>query len=366
MEEKDLKIFIGPTEIANFGAILANAFRERGLRVTAVTIGIGPFQEGMRYDKVLAPDIRHLNKLLKIFKYLYCWLYCFVKYFPTHNVFIFQYGDTLLPFNLDLLVLKLFGKKTVMRFAGDDIRNYQALAKAAKKAGLKYFTSKDRPDIKVNGGASRLKRKRLMIRMVEKYATHIVSGPSFSQLLTRPYYKIFIPIDISKIEYNNRPNQRPIVVHAPSNEAFKGTSYVLKAVEQLKSDGYDFDFRLFRHTSNVEILRTLSQADIAVDQLFSTHAAMFALEAMASGCAVLGGNVPEFSGCPKDLPVIHTNPDNIYPNLKMLLENPALRQTLGEKGRRYVEKYHDHRKIANDYIRLITKGEAEIVCPCVT
>ena len=42
------------------------------------------------------------------------------------------------------------------------------------------------------------------------------------------------------------------------------------------------------------------------------------------------------------------------------VENPDLRRELGEKGRKYVEKYHDHRKIAGEFIRLLTTGEADI------
>ena len=47
----------------------------------------------------------------------------------------------------------------------------------------------------------------------------------------------------------------------------------------------------------------------------------------------------------------------------MLLENPELRQELGEKGRKYVEKYHDSLKIADDFIKLITTGKAERTYP---
>jgi hypothetical protein len=261
---------------------------------------------------------------------------------------------------LDLPILKLFGKKTVVWFLGSDIRYYKAVEAAAKKVGLKYYMSEERLRVEQQSGPLRLLRKKMMIRIVEKYVTHIISGLSFSQLLTTPYHPIFIPIDVSNIKYSNSPNLRPIVVHAPSNDAVKGTSYVLRSVEQLKSEGYDFDFRLFRNISNIEVRRALSEAGIAVDQIFTFSHGMFALEAMASGCAVLGGNVPEFSGFSKELPIIHTNPDNIYQNLKMLLENPDLRRELGEKGRKYVEKYHDHRKIADDILKLITTGKAGI------
>jgi glycosyltransferase involved in cell wall biosynthesis len=360
IQEDKLKIFIGPTEISNMGAILADTFKKRGLKVTAVSIGMGPFQEGMRYDKILAPDIRHSNKFQKIFRYLYCWLYCFVRYFPTHNVFIFMFGDTLLPFNLDLPILKLFRKVTIMRFVGSDIRYYEAVQAAANEAGLNYDADKERLRKEEKEAAKILKRKKRMIHMVEKYATHIISGPAFSQLLTRPYLRIAVPLDIANLKYNNRPNRRPIVVHAPSKAAVKGTAYVIEAVEQLKKERYDFEFRLLTDTSNIEVRRALSEADIAVDQLFAFGAGMLALEAMAAGCAVLGGNKPEFSGFPTELPVVHTDPATIYRNLKMLLDNPDLRLELGAKGRKYVGKYHDSRKITGEYIKLITKGKAGI------
>jgi len=346
MLEKDLKVFIGPVEIANIGAILASALEERGIRVTVVRIGMSPFSAGMKYDKVF--DSQGLGKLQMILKYLYH----LPKLFLQHDVFIFLFGTSLLPYNLDLPILKLFHKKAIMWFLGDDIRHYESLEVAANKAGIKHFVGADR-----GAGASALKKKLRMIRMVEKYADYVISYPDISQLLTREYCTIFIPMDVCNIRYNNAPNLRPGVVHAPSDEKMKGTSYVLEAAERLKKEGYDFEFYLLRNTSNTEVRETLSEADIAVDQLFADAAGAFAIESMAAGCAVLGGNIPEFSRCPKELPVVHTDPDNVYQNLKMLLDNPELRRELGEKGRKYVEKYHDSRKIASEFVKLLTRNK---------
>jgi len=249
-----------------------------------------------------------------------------------------------------------------MRFVGDDVRYYKAFEAAAKKAGIKnYMDDKFRRYEQQQASYQKLLQKKLMICMVEKYVTHIISGLSLSQLLTRPYNRIYAQLDIDNIEYKSRSNPMPVVVHAPSMDDVKGTSYILRAVEQLKSEGYNFEFRLFRGVSNTEVRQALSLADIAVDQLFAQCAGMFALEAMAAGCAVLGGNKPEFSGFPKELPILHTDPDTIYCNLKMLLGNADLRRELGVKGRRYVERYHDYKKIADDYIRLITTGQSDVI-----
>jgi hypothetical protein len=48
----------------------------------------------------------------------------FLKYAFKNDVFIFLYGQSLLPYNLDLPILKLMRKKTIMWFVGCDIRHY--------------------------------------------------------------------------------------------------------------------------------------------------------------------------------------------------------------------------------------------------
>lgn len=350
MDVKDLKIFIGPSEIANVGALLAHGLRERTVAVTCATGKIRPYQTGMKYDVVR--DDQGLNKWQCRFKTLYY----FLKFLLQHNTFIFLFGNSLLPYNLDLPILRLFHKKTVMWFLGSDIRHYESLKAAAEKVGVKYYVSKDQ-----GAGRKALKRKLRMICRVEKYVNYIISYPAMSQLLSRKYYLLHIPIETSTISHNNTPNPRPVVVHAPSDDRMKGTTYILKAVEQLKEEGYNFEFHLFRNTSNVKVRETLSEADIVVDQLFSSAGGMFAVESMAAGCAVLGGNILKFSGYPPELPTVHTDPGNIYQNLKMLLENAELRRELGEKGRKYVEKYHDYRTVADQILQLLSGNTEGLV-----
>ena len=351
----NLRIFVGPVEIASIVGLLANALRSQNIRVTAVTTRTSPFFDGMKYDRVLNFQG---NILQRIFRHLYY----FLKFFFQHDVFIFLFGATLLPYNLDLPFLKLFRKKTVMWFLGSDIRHYESVQATIEKLGIKYRQSED-----MRESPDRVEQKKAMIRKIEKYVDYIICGPSNAQLLTRDYLgrdmesRIYLPLDVENIRYNNIPNEKPVLMHCPSKRAFKGTSYVLQTVEQLKNKGYVFEFRLFENTSNVAVRETLTQADIAIDQLLAAGPGMFATEAMAAGCAVLGGNIPEISGYPRELPIIHTDPDNLYGNLKMLLENPELRRELGEKGRKYVEKYHDSRKIADDILRLLSGNTESLI-----
>lgn len=348
MPNENLRIFLGYCWFGRIFPTLTTAMREKGIQVTcAVDEGLLSMYPDAECDLII--DFRGL----KLWQYILKKLKYFWTFLHKHDAFIFMYGHSLLPYNIDLPILKILGKKTIMWFIGSDIRHYEPFAVAAKKAGLKHYMSKDQGQ-----GPKGLKRKRRMIRRVEKSVSYILSNPSYSQLLTGNYYHIFTPLDVNNFTDNSSLNTTPLVVHAPTNERIKGTSYVLDAVDRLKKEGYDFEFQLCRNISNTRLREILQKADIVVDQLFATANGMFANEAMASGCAVLGGNIPEFSGRPLELPVIHTDPDNIYQNLKLLLDDPELRQELGEKGRKYVEKYHDSRKIASDILKLLS-GDTE-------
>ncbi len=51
-------------------------------------------------------------------------------------------------------------------------------------------------------------------------------------------------------------------------------------------------------------------------------------------------------------PTINTSPKNIVENLVLLIEDERLRKELGEKGRKYVEKVHDSKKITKQLLEL--------------
>ena len=85
--------------------------------------------------------------------------------------------------------------------------------------------------------------------------------------------------------------------------------------------------------------------------LLESHG-IFAIECMALGKPVLCRIDEKFTKYYQDLPILRTDPDNLYDNLKLLIENPELRRELGEKGRKYVEEVHDSKKVAKQLLGL--------------
>jgi Glycosyltransferase len=169
----------------------------------------------------------------------------------------------------------------------------------------------------------------------------VFARPNYAQNLTD--YELFtITIDPDELEYRNNNNTPPKIIHAPSNTQLKGTKYVKEAVDRLHREGYDFEFELVQDLPNREFRKKLTESDIVIDQLILPAHGLLAVEAMATGNAVLGSAVPEFNAHPEDLPLITTTPDTIYENIRYLLQNPEEMDELIRDGREYVIENHHY------------------------
>src|SRR5206468_10236050 len=86
-------------------------------------------------------------------------------------------------------------------------------------------------------------------------------------------------------EYVPRPPSdaaRPLVVHAPSNRAKKGTAHVIDACAELP-----VELDVVEGVPHDEARERYARADIVVDQLNAGWHGVFALEAMALGKPVV-------------------------------------------------------------------------------
>jgi hypothetical protein len=61
----------------------------------------------------------------------------------------------------------------------------------------------------------------------------------------------------------------PVIVHAPTHRAVKGTDVLLDAVAQLRAEGLRFELVLVEGVTRTEARRIYEEADLCVDQLFA-------------------------------------------------------------------------------------------------
>jgi hypothetical protein len=154
----------------------------------------------------------------------------------------------------------------------------------------------------------------------------------------------FWPLDTDAICYVGTQWQtgRPLrVAHAPNHPHFKGTAYLLAAIERLAAEGTAIELVRIQGVPNTEVLRLFAGVDIVVEQLIGGFHGYTALEAMALGKPVvtyLRGS--DMVVAPEECPIINANPDTIYDVLKACATGRYDLQAIGRRGRAYVERYY--------------------------
>ncbi len=330
-----MRVLHTPENIAGQASIIAKAQREYGIVADVLVFNQNKFNYNCDIDlSGKSKGIRYFIRTLNFIK-------CLFKY----DIFHFHFGNSLLPYNVDLPLLKLFGKKIVMHYWGDDVRQ--------SDIAINYVYFKTLEELQKIYPKKNDNIIRKNIKKVLKYINISIVG-DYSLLSYSPKSIVIKQaIDLSDFPFVGCRSDtgRLKIVHSPSDRIIKGTKYVLEAIEKLKKE-YIFDFILVENISNKEASEIYKAADIIIDQLLFESHGVLAVECMALGKPVLCRIDEKIMKYYNGIPVLNTNPENLYDNLKLLLENPELRIELGKRGRKYVKEVHDSKKIAQQLIHI--------------
>ncbi|TDE96141.1 hypothetical protein EXU48_07880 [Occultella glacieicola] len=156
------------------------------------------------------------------------------------------------------------------------------------------------------------------------------------------------PVVVDPERWRSEPRTiptRPVVVHAPSRAAVKGTELIEPILEQLHADGL-IEYRRITKVPSAAMPGVYRSADIVLDQFRIGSYGVAACEAMAAGCVVVGNvrdsvrrHVRESTGT--DLPIVQADPDDLAPVLRGLLGSRDGWPVLGERGEAFVERVHN-------------------------
>lgn len=357
-----MKIYLGPYGITDNSQLLKRGFEEMGIetRLTHIKLGKDKFFSDVDYYDLYYVSENYSKILFKRFSE-------FAKSLRKFDVFIFNFstnffnvfelkgrGIPVLQF-LDIPLLKAMGKKVVILSLGDDLRSRPLLIEECKRKGLNAHAKYIEQDTLTPDFIALSEKNRKKAKIFNKYADLIFSRPNYAQLLTRPYETMWAGMDPNNVQFNIENNEEPIIVHAPSNQRLKGTTYIEKAITRLKNEGYKFKFILCRDMDNKEVRTLLSNSSIVIDQLIMPSYGLFAIESLCGGNIVLGSVVPGHNRFPEKIPIITTTPDTIYANLKKVLEDRDSWDGIMREGRKYAEKYHDYRRTARYMVDRIRK-----------
>ncbi|WP_299456770.1 glycosyltransferase [uncultured Microscilla sp.] len=308
------------------------------------------------YDKVRPYKLRFLLQYLAGEKYkLDPVKYVYKKAIEECDTFVFIWSSFYPDFQ-DYRLLKQMGKKIITIFVGSDVRWYQSMKQD--------FAHYNVPPIEyaktITFDENYLNQRLLYMRTAEKYADIIVSNPTQSQLALRPYHKGFVMMNPEI--FPHKPTQRhekPLLMHAPSNSDQKGTKYILETIDKLRDEGFDFDFKLIQNLPYMEAIKEYARADIFIGQLLIPQAGKQDREALACGKVVLTSINYDYANEEEDCPFIDINPQNIYQELKSVLNDYPRRCKLAAQGRKYIEKHHTPANIVKDIVKMLEVNEEE-------
>jgi hypothetical protein len=240
---------------------------------------------------------------------------------PGTDVFHFYFGLTLVPRSLQFPILRALRKKSVMHYLGSDIRG--------KGPGALAYGKK--ADVQVVG--------------------------SFDAIRWVPEAEVIPPgIDVRAIEPSPPSDRaRPLILHAPSSRARKGTEDVIAAC-----DGLDADLLLVEGLHHDEAFERYRSADIVVDQLNSGWYGVLAIECMALGKPVVGYLHEEAATRTAnafgiEVPIVRATKDTLRAELELLVGSPQERRRLGHASRAYAERVHDLEQVTDRLLALYSR-----------
>lgn len=235
--------------------------------------------------------------------------------------------------------LKKHGLRIVCYFTGDDIRSQILTKELENKLGFATVATANAEENPFFFTDEYERQKKQIAAVADRYADAIVNWPIEQvSYLTRETHRFVYayPDELFSGHFEKFESLDPIrIIHAPSNHKVKGTQFVRAAIDRLRADGRQFEYIELINVSNEEVLEALSHGHIALNQFFAFTPGVFGIEAMAHGCVMLCSAdrtiEPELPEGANEAWVV-TRGDQLYTNLKRLLDNPKDLEAQARRG----------------------------------
>ncbi len=166
------------------------------------------------------------------------------------------------------------------------------------------------------------------------------------------------PVNVDKIKFNKLIiNDKINIFFGINRLSFykKGSDMILEALDVIRQKYADkVHISLAENLPYTDYVKQYNSAHIFIDQLYSYDQGFNALEAMANGKCVLTGAEEEFFDYfqLKKAPAINVLPEteDVVKKLSGLIENPEKILEVSQNARRFIEKHHHYKNVAQQYV----------------
>lgn len=319
-----------------------NAKAERRLGVRAVSVVTQTYYITSAFDIQLASSSQP-----RAWRYLMAWVGLIGLLLLARRVHTFHDGGLLPPdgrfaFNTrELWLYRVFGLEHVVWTYGADVRTRTTTLALGEPNCCTHCDAVGMHCICDDSLAQR------NVERVRRGAAMVAAMGDMSEYVPMARHTLFFwPLDFEQAKFAHdsvpQPHSGPLrVVHAPNHPQFKGSSYLVEAIETLKAEGIAIELVRVERVPNDEALAIYRTADIVFDQCLIGFHGYFALEAMALGKPVMVFiRKPEYLLHPEECPMILITRDNIAQVLRELANDPARLRNIGRQSRDYMLRHY--------------------------
>lgn len=335
---KNKRVFIGLTNTAGVCSRLKRGFNEIGIIADFYSFDVHVYN--YIHDKLINFSSNSIiRKLQKIF--------LMIKLIIRYDYFIYVTPGSLLKDYKDIKILKKLGKKTMMVFTGCDARMPE------KVMDFKWNPCRECTQEYKNFVGCNIDNKKYSLPYIESVFDIIGCPIEAGGYLKKKWFNAIFPIDFTAFPKSSpkkyTPNSKLKILHAPSNQVYKGSKYIFKTVEELKLN-YDFEFKVVNNLSIDMLYKEMADSDLIIDQMLLGSYGFVSIEAMAMYRPVICYIREEiWSDLKEHAPIFNANPDTLYKVLEKILLNPTILMEASIKSRKYVEDYWNEKKVARMY-----------------
>ncbi len=153
-----------------------------------------------------------------------------------------------------------------------------------------------------------------------------------------------VDVEVWRTDAPPRFDRTPVVLHAPSNAALKGSGAVDPLLRRLEAEGV-LTYHRLEGVPPRDIPAAVAAADVVLDQFSLGAYGVMAVQAMAAGRLVLAHVTPQVrAAMGGDVPILQASPDDLEPVLRAALADPAGSSRVAVAGAAFVAEHHDGRR----------------------
>jgi hypothetical protein len=349
---------VGVWEISNMVFTIADALRAAGYEVRSLVIETpftsyfrhNTYDESVRWpkgDRFYRAPVDRTRFNLRMARAL-------LRAIPRHDVFVFTWRYSFLPFQLDLLLLRLLRKQVVVFFCGDDVRYKPIQVELDRRLLERPWWPAGPAFQKWMGWGRGFFEAFWTVKLAEKTGCRIVGTRDSATFQGRTYSGFMMPQRML-VDAPREPADEPLIIHAPTDREVKGTAEVEAAIAKLRDEGLRFRFELIQGLPADELDELLRRTDVVIDQP-GVWPGRLGVTAMAAGAVVVGGNQASYWHVPDASPVqqFERDADQLAGVLRGLIADRERRAQLMRASWEFARRHYSYEAFARFFEDLLT------------